>query len=83
MWIPFRPVVLGAPSRPSSVSSAAHLAGGLAHHVERDAGRRVDVDPKLVRVLGVGRQVRPHVQPQAAQVHSPHDVGDVRGDERL
>ena len=56
---------------------------GGAHLVEADALRRVEVDAQLVGVGGVGGQVRPEVEPEAADVHRPDDVRDVGDDERV
>ena len=38
--------------------------------------------PQLVGVLGIGGEVRPHVEAEAAEVHRPDDVREVGGDER-
>ena len=46
-------------------------------------GRGVEVDAQLVGVGGVGGEVGPQVQAEAADVHGPHDVGDVGDDERV
>ena len=73
----------GSPVMPSSSSSAPRLGGGLAHHREGDAGRRVEVDAQLVGVVGVGGVVRPHVEAEAAQVHRPGEVGDVGDHQRV
>ena len=43
----------------------------------------VEVDAELVGVLGVGGQIRPQVQAEAAEVDGPHDVGDVGDDQRV
>ena len=65
------------------VEHVAAEQGDGAHLVEADAGRGVEVDAQLVGVGGVGGEVGPQVQAEAADVHRPHDVGDVGHDERV
>ena len=55
----------------------AHMARRLANHVERDAGRGIEVDPHLVGILWRRRAERPHVQPEYTHVHRPQHVGQV------
>ena len=57
--------------------------GHRAHLVEADARRRVEVDAQLVGVRRVGGEIGPQVQPEAADVHGPDDVGDVGDDEGI
>ena len=56
--------------------------GRLADVREVGARLRVEVDAQLVGVLGVGGEVRPHVEAEAAEVDRPHDVREVGGHER-
>jgi len=65
------------------VEQRPRLGGRLLDHGQIDAGRGVEIDPQLIGVVGVGRQVGPHVQADAAEVHGPHDVGDVGRNQRL
>jgi hypothetical protein len=65
----------------------APVAGGLG---ERDDAQLVEharlgieVEAQLVGVVGVGREVGPHVKAEAGQVDGPGDVGDVGGHQRL
>ena len=53
------------------------MARRLADHVERDAGRGIEVDPHLVGILRRRRPERPHVQPEYTHVHRPQHVGEV------
>ena len=71
------PVVFGKATMPCSARNAAHLDRRLADHLERRAGRRVEVDPQLVGVLRGRRTVRPRVEAEAPLVGGPQHVGDV------
>ena len=71
-----------SPSTPSSSSSVFTSRAAMRTSVEADAGLRVEVEAQLVGVLGVGGAVRPHVEPEAAEVHRPHEVREVGGDQR-
>ena len=57
------------------------MCGG-AHHREVGARLRVEVEAQLVGVLGVGGEVRPDVEAEAAEVGRPHDVRDVADHQR-
>ena len=63
------------------VEEGLHPPGAFPDLVERDARGGVEVDAELVGVVGVGRLVRPHVEPEAADVDGPGDVGEVGDDE--
>ena len=65
------------------VEQRLHLARAFSDHLEVDPRCRVEVDAQLVGVVEVGGLRRPHVEAEAAQVHRPHDMGDVGDHERL
>ena len=59
------------------------VAGRPPDLVEAHPGLGVEVDAQLVGMVGIGRPVGPDVQPQAAQVHRPDDVGHVGDDQGI
>ena len=65
------------------VEQRAHLTPCFTDVVEGHAGLRVEVDAQLVGVLGIGGDVGPDVEAETAEVHRPHDVREVGGDEGL
>ena len=81
-WSPRFPVVFGYPGDAELVEEGLRLRGRLAHVRELRARLRIQVEPELVGVRGVGREVRPHVEAEAAQVDGPGDVREVGGHER-
>ena len=54
-----------------------HLVRGLLGHCVGGAGARVEVDAQLVDLVDTGRSHGPDVEADAAEVHGPHEVGDV------
>ena len=65
------------------VEQRAQLVPGLTDLREVGAGLRIEVESQLVGVLGVGREVRPHVEADATEVHRPHHVREVGRDHRV
>ena len=63
------------------VEQVLALQRGGPDLVEADALGRIEVDAELVGMVRVGRQIRPQVQPETAEVDRPHDVGDVGDDQ--
>ena len=64
------------------VEQRPHLVRGDARFVEPHAGLRVEVDAQLVGVLGVVRDVRPHVETETTEIDRPHDVREIGGHQR-
>ena len=74
---------LGPPADAQLVEQTLQLAGRFAHLVEPEAGLGVEVDAQLVGVVVVAREVGPHVEAETPEVHRPHDVGEIGGDQCL
>ena len=76
-------------SRRLRVADDAELAEKLPHETRDGAGVfevgtgcGIEVDAELVRVLGVGREGRPHVEAETPEVDRPRDVREVGDHER-
>ena len=74
---------LGPPADAQLVEQTLQFAGRVAHLVEPETRLGVEVDAELVGVVVVAREVGPHVEPEAPEVHRPHDVREVGRDQRL
>ena len=72
-----RPRRLREPDERVLLEHGARLEGHTSHRVEGNAGLGVEVDAKLVRVIGVAPSHRPRVEVEASQVDRPQDVGHV------
>ena len=79
---PARAARLDEGGHPDVVEQLADAGGGLPHHLEGRARLRVEVDPQLVGMVLVGRAHRPRVEPEAAEVHRPEEVGEIGDHER-
>ncbi len=63
------------------IENVAHGEGHDADVLEGDAGRRVEIDAKLVGVVEVVRAHRVRVQVDAAEVHDPEELRRVAHDD--
>ncbi len=54
-----------------------------AYLVEPDARLGIEIDPQLVRERGIGGEIRPQMQTEAAQVHGPDHMRDIGHHERV
>ena len=57
-------------------------ARARAHLVEADAGLRVEIDAQLVGVGRIVSAIGPHMEAETAEIHCPHDVGEIRSNQR-
>ena len=83
MCMPREPLVFGQPRRSTSLEEGLNLERDVADVVPPDTGSRIEIDAKLVGVIGIVGADGVRMELEAAEVHDPGKPGGVIDDHLL